>query len=67
MNASVEISRCERRAGGKQTIVTVRADAKQRLMTLRKHVRNPRSMADITSDALDAVTIPELTKLGLIS
>jgi hypothetical protein len=50
-----------------QTLITVRRAPKARLKLLLQHTPAARPMIDIVSEALDAITIPELQKRGLIT
>lgn len=52
--------------GDEQTVITVRREPKARLKLLLQHTPAARPMIDIVSDALDAITIPELQKRGLM-
>lgn len=49
-----------------QTVITVRREPKARLKLLLQHTPEARPMIDIVSEALDAITIPELQKRGLM-
>lgn len=52
--------------GDEQTVITVRREPKARLKLLLQHTPEARPMIDIVSEALDAITIPELQKRGLM-
>lgn len=52
--------------GDEQTVITVRREPKARLKLLLQHTPAARPMIDIVSEALDAITIPELQKRGLM-